>query len=151
MADILHLIIIRAPRERAYQALNSAAEVRNWWTRDADPDSKVGGQGEFRFAGGARVTKVRVDKLEPPGRVAWKVLAAPIPSWLDTTINFELRADSDGTTLSFAHRGFKEADDMFAYSATAWGCFLISLKEYLETGQGTPHPDDALSRVAKPN
>jgi uncharacterized protein YndB with AHSA1/START domain len=146
MADILHFIKIRAPREKVYQALTTADGIRHWWTRDADLDSKVGGAGEFRFYEGARITKVRIEKLEPSVRVVWKALSAPIPTWPDTKIEFELSAEDDGTTLHFAHRGIKQADDMFAMSTTAWGYFLVSLKEYLETGKGTPHPDDVFSR-----
>ncbi|MGH7745669.1 MAG: SRPBCC family protein [Gammaproteobacteria bacterium] len=150
MADILHLIKIRAPRERVYQALATVEGVRAWWTRDADLDAKVGGSGEFRFAGGKRITKVRIEELKPPSRVVWKAISAPIATWADSSINFDLQADDDGTTLRFAQRGIQQADDQFAMSTTAWGSFLLSLKEYLETGRGTPHPDDPLSRAAKP-
>ncbi|MGH8282574.1 MAG: SRPBCC family protein [Gammaproteobacteria bacterium] len=145
MSDILHLIKIRAPRERVYQALVTAEGVRGWWTRDADLDAKVGGTGEFRFAEGTRITKVRIEELKPSARVVWKVLSAPMPTWADTTISFDLSTD-DGTLLHFAHRGIKQADDLFAYSTTAWGYFLVSLKQYLETGEGTPHPEDVFSR-----
>lgn len=150
MADILHLIKINAPRDKAYQAISTVDGIRHWWTRDTDLDAKVGGSGEFRFAGGKRITKVRIEELQAPSRVVWKALSAPIPSWTDTSIVFELRAEDDGgTLLHFAHRGFRDADDLFAFSVTAWGSFMISLKQYLETGKGTPHPDDPLSRVNK--
>ncbi len=148
MADILHLIKIHAPREKVYQTIATAEGIRNWWTRDADLDAKVGGSGEFRFAAGKRITKVRIEELKPSSRVVWETLSAPIPTWAGTRIKFELRADDAGTLLAFAHCSFPQADDMFAYSVTAWGSFLISLKLYLETGQGTPHPDDPLSRPA---
>ncbi|HET7922900.1 MAG TPA: SRPBCC domain-containing protein [Gammaproteobacteria bacterium] len=148
MADILHLIKIRAPREKVYQALTTAEGVRNWWTRDTDLDSKVGGKGEFRFAKGTRVTTVSIEELKPASRVVWKAISAPIPTWADTRIEFELHAEGDATLLAFAHRGFPEADDMFAYSNTAWAQFILSLHEYLETGKGTPHPDDPISRPA---
>jgi uncharacterized protein YndB with AHSA1/START domain len=45
----MHLINIQAPAERVYPALKTAESIRNWWSRDADLDSKVGGTGEFRF------------------------------------------------------------------------------------------------------
>lgn len=151
MADILHLIKINAPRNKAYQAISTVEGIRNWWTRDADLDAKIGGSGEFRFADSQRITKVRVEELQPSSCVVWKTLSAPIPTWAGTTIRFELRAEDDGgTLLHFAHRGFKDTDDLFAYSATAWGYFMVSLKRYLETGKGTPHPEDVFSRVAKP-
>ena len=150
MADILHLIRINAPREKVYEAIATADGVRNWWTRDTDLEPKVGGAGEFRFHGGQRITRVKIEELKPPARVVWKTLSAPIPTWADSVISLDLQADGGGTVLRFAQRGIRQADDQFAMSTTAWGSFLLSLKEYLETGKGTPHPDDPLSRTAKP-
>jgi hypothetical protein len=45
------------------------------------------------------------------------------------------------TVLAFAHRGFKCADDGFAGATTRWSFYLVSLKQYLESGRGTPNPD----------
>lgn len=150
MTDILHLLSIHAPREAVYEAIATVAGIRNWFSRDADLETRVGGSGEIRFAEGRRITRIEIGALEPPARVAWKVLSAPMPTWPDTTVEFEMQADDAGTTLHFAQRGFAQADDFFAMSATAWGCFLVSLKQYVETGQGTPHPDDPLSRTPDP-
>lgn len=147
MADILHLLKIDSPPEAVYRAIATAEGVRSWFSRDADLDSKVGGRGEIRFADGKRITRIGIEELAPPARVIWDVLSAPMPTWPGTRIEFQLRAEEAGTMLHFAHRGFEQADDFFAMSATAWGCFLISLKQYLESGRGTPHPDDALSRA----
>lgn len=47
------------------------------------------------------------------------------------------------TVLAFAHRGFKQADDKYASANTRWGFYLLSLKRYLETGKGSPNPDDS--------
>lgn len=150
MADIQHLLQIHAPRERAYEAIATADGIRAWFSRDADLDSKVGGSGKIRFAGRTRIIKLEVDKLEPPARIVWKVLSAAMPTWANTSVEFTLSVDDGGTMLHFAQRGFQHADDFFAMSATAWASFLFSLKQYVETGQGTPHPDDILSRTPSP-
>jgi len=42
MPDIMHLIKIRVSPERVYEALTTAEGIRNWWTRDAVLDSKIG-------------------------------------------------------------------------------------------------------------
>jgi hypothetical protein len=54
---------------------------------------------------------------------------------------FDLKPDGNDTTLLFAHRSFKNADDEYASATTRWGYYLLSLKRYLETGKGTPNPD----------
>ena len=79
MPDIHHLIRIRAPRERVYAALTTVEGIHNWWTRDADLDTHVGGIGEFRFYDGEGITKVRIDALQPQEQVAWTTLSSNAP------------------------------------------------------------------------
>lgn len=146
MNDILHLLKINAPHSAVYTAIATPEGIRNWFSRDADMDPRVGGSGEIRFANGQRVIRMEIAALKPDERVVWNVLSAAMPNWSDTTVEFELTVEGGGTMLHFAQRGFAGTDDFFAMSATAWAGFLISLKLYLETGNGTPHPDDPLSR-----
>jgi hypothetical protein len=42
----------------------------------------------------------------------------------------------------FAHRDFKASGENIASATTRWGFYLLSLKRYLETGKGTPNPED---------
>jgi uncharacterized protein YndB with AHSA1/START domain len=148
--DIMHLIRIRTSSERVYQALTTAEGIRNWWTRDADLDARIGGAGEFRFYDGKGVTKVRVDDLEPPNRVRWKTLSANAPGgWDGTTITFALRREGADTVVSFAHSGFEHANEGYALVTTGWAYYLVSLQQYLETGRGTPHPDVDFARMIR--
>jgi hypothetical protein len=49
--------------------------------------------------------------------------------------------------LSFAHRGFAQADEGYARVTTGWGYYLVSLQLYLETGKGDGEPWPALGEV----
>jgi uncharacterized protein YndB with AHSA1/START domain len=147
MQDICHLVKIRVAPGQVYEAITTQDGVRGWWTRDTVLDSKLGGTAEFGFFNHRSVTKVRVDELTEPSHVGWKVLAGP-PGWEGTTISFDLRADGNDTVLSFAQRGFKQADEPYAITTTTWGRYLGSLTQYLETGRGTPHPDNDFVRQA---
>ena len=148
MPDILHLLKIRVPPPRVYEALTSPAGIRAWWTRDADLDAQVGGVGEFRFSSQAAVvTQVRIAELVPPARVAWEVTASFRPEWIGTRLTFDLRPEGSDTTLAFAHRGFAAADDIYAMTTTGWAYYLVSLQQYLERGTGAPSPDIDFSRI----
>lgn len=150
MPDIMHLVTIHGSPERVYQALATAEGIRNWWTRDADLESKIGGTGEFRFYEGKAVTTVSVEALEVPVRVGWKTISSDAPGgWDGTTITFDLRAEGSDTVLSFAHRGFAQADEGYARVTTGWAYYLVSLQQYLETGRGAPHPDIDFARVIR--
>ncbi len=139
MQDIMFLIKIHAPADRVYDAITRADGLRQWWTRDAAIEPKVGGAGEFGFYGKRFVAKVRVEELTPVTRVRWKVTNA---AWRADEIAFDLKADGNDTTLLFAHRGFPRADEGYASTTMRWGFYLLSLKRYLESGKGTPNPDD---------
>ena len=141
MSDIMHLIGISAPVERVYRALTTAEGVRNWWTRDVALSSDPGGTGVFGFNGHRFVITVKVDDLTPPARVRWRAISGS-PGWEGTTMSFDLRTEGGETILLFAHRGFERADEGYASATTRWGAYLISLKQYLESGRGAPNPDD---------
>jgi uncharacterized protein YndB with AHSA1/START domain len=79
MPDSMHCIRIHASAERVYHALTTTEGIRNWWTRDAQLDSRIGGIGEFRFYQGEGTTTVRVDQLEPTARVSWTTISANAP------------------------------------------------------------------------
>ncbi len=149
MPDIMHLIKIAASPERVYQALVTAEGIRNWWTRDADLDARVGGKGVFRFYEGKGITTVSVDELEPSTRVVWKVTSSHHPEWEATTITFDLRPEGSDTMLAFAQRGFAQAGECYALCTTGWGYYLVSLQQYLQTGKGAPSPDIDFSRVIR--
>ncbi len=149
MPDIMHLVRIDAPPERVYQALTSAEGIRNWWTRDADLDNRIGGIGEFRFTynGDTLATKAEVTELVPFERVSWKTVSSFRPEWAGTAIEYRLRADANGTVVLFAHRGFPQADENYAVCTTGWGYYLMSLQHYLQTGRGAPSPEVDFARV----
>ena len=139
MADIVDGVKIAAAPERVYRALTTAEGVRAWWTRDADLESEVGGTGEFRFSGHELTTRVRIEALEAPARVVWRVAASQHPEWVGTTIAFDLRPAGSGTALAFAQRGYAEAGECHALCTGGWTHYLASLKAYVETGRGEPH------------
>jgi uncharacterized protein YndB with AHSA1/START domain len=140
--EIMHLIKIRAAQDKVYQAVSTAEGIRDWWTRDAALDPKVGGNGEFGFYGQRMVIKVKIAELTPPRHVAWDSVSSTGGGFDGTTISFDLKSEDGVTSVLFAHRGFKAAGEQVASATTRWGFYLLSLKRYLETGKGSPNPED---------
>jgi uncharacterized protein YndB with AHSA1/START domain len=138
----MHLIKIRAAQDTVYQAVSTAEGIRNWWTRDAALDAKVGGTGEFGFYDHRMFINVQVAELTPPGHAAWDVVASKGAVFDGTTISFDMKSEEGITSLLFAHRGFRADGNNIASATTRWGFYLLSLKRYLETGKGSPNPDD---------
>ena len=139
MHTVMHLVKIHAAPAAVYQAITTSRGIRQWWTRDATIAQEVGGAGEFGFNGKRLVAKVSIEALDPAVGTRWKVVNA---AWPGDDIEFKLKADGNDTVLLFAHRGFPNADEAFASATTRWGLYLLSLKRCLQTGEGTPNPDD---------
>ncbi|HMJ47961.1 MAG TPA: hypothetical protein VK498_11570 [Ferruginibacter sp.] len=48
----------------------------------------------------------------------------------------------DYTIVLFGHRNWKEEVKFMADCSMKWGIFLLSLKEFVETGKGRLSPND---------
>lgn len=142
MPEILHLIKIRAPRDAVYRALSTEEGIRNWWTRDAVLAPDVGGGGAFGFYERGMVIKLKIADRRPPSRMAWDVVSSTGGAFDGTAITFDVKSDEEIASVLFAHRGFKDVPGNIASATTRWGFYLLSLKHYLETGKGSPNPED---------
>ncbi|HEX8305028.1 MAG TPA: SRPBCC domain-containing protein [Jatrophihabitans sp.] len=138
MADILHRVGITATPESVYEALTTVDGLAAWWTTDTSGDSD--GTLKFRF-GEVGGFDMKVLDLQPGKRVLWEVLDGPA-EWVGTTVSFDLAQDGDWTIVLFAHAGWREPVEFMSHCSTKWATFLMSLKAFVETGTGAPHPHD---------
>jgi hypothetical protein len=95
---------------------------------------------EFRFGGGG--PDFEVAELIPNQSVRWWHSGRIPKAWIKTEILFQLQPDKEQTFVRFTHSNWKENSDFLAHCSSKWGIFLLSLKAYLETGQGRPYPND---------
>jgi uncharacterized protein YndB with AHSA1/START domain len=145
MADILHRIGIKAPVAKVYKALTTLEGLARWWTEDVSGDGKIGGKIEFRFR-----TKtgellgeafMEVQELGENKEVRWRCIAEPA-EWVGTEITFQLSEQDGQTIVLFGHRNWREAVESTYHCSMKWATFLLSLREYVETGTGKPSPND---------
>ena len=144
MVDILHRVGIKAPLDAVYKALATREGLAAWWTDNTQGESKVGGLLKFVFsAGGAEIGgfEMKVLALHRSELVLWQVVGGPA-EWIGTKISFELKQDGDYTIVLFKHQGWQEAVEFMHHCSTKWAIFLMSLKSLLETGTGSPNPND---------
>ena len=142
MLDILHRTGVQGVSpDQVYGALTTCAGLAGWWTAKTSGESaSIGGVIEFRFGPGGIDTEVV--ELEPNRRVVWRVVAGP-EEWIDTLISFDLSQNDDGwSIILFKHAGWPEVSDFMHHCSTKWAMFLLSLKSMLETGKGTPWPNE---------
>ena len=144
MVDILHRVGIKSSVDQVYKALTTREGLAAWWAVDTQGDSKVGGVIKFRFsAAGVEIGgfDMKVLELHPAKRVLWQVVEGP-QEWVGTTVSFELKQSGEHAIVLFRHQGWKEPVEFMHHCSTKWAIYLMSLKSLVETGKGSPSPND---------
>ena len=136
MPSIKHYLLIKVLPEKVYTALSKTEGLCGWWTVEAKGDESVGGTAEFIF-GERYYNKMKITNLLNNKKVEWKCLEGD-KEWIGTTFLFDLEEKDGSTILRFSHNNWKEETDFFASCNYNWGYYLKSLKQYCETGEGTP-------------
>lgn len=145
MFDILHRVGIKASPHDVYGALSESELLSRWWTNDTKGTSEIGNKIRFTF-GDRGFFDMKVLELDPDKRIVWEVADGP-QEWIGTNIIWELKPYNDGTTIRFKHQGWQKPVEFMHHCSTKWAMFLMSLKAMLETGKGTPFPDDVMISV----
>jgi hypothetical protein len=57
-------------------------------------------------------------------------------------VSFDLNEADGESKILFAQRGWREEVEFMHYCSTKWAVYLVGLKALLETGCGTPYPND---------
>lgn len=138
MYSILHKIVIETSPEKLIEALTTEQDLSSWWTNA----ERKGDECAFFFGQHAEhkvVMKTLTSDLD--NEVRWQCIEGP---WIEKgEFVFSVTEDDRGACLDFAHHGWPETDDFYKHCNSKWGFFLaVSLKGYLETGNGSPHPND---------
>lgn len=143
--SIVHRVGIKAPLLKVYEALSTIEGIAGWWTVHTSGKSKIGEIIKVRFLSldekEIGSMQMEVKTLEPGQQVHWKLKSGP-QEWIDTDVIFDLHQEEDYTIVLFAHRNWKEEIEFTAHCSMKWGIFMLSLKEFVETGKGKPSPND---------
>jgi uncharacterized protein YndB with AHSA1/START domain len=145
MVDIIHRIGISASPEKVYKALSTIQGLAHWWTQNVEGNGQIGGEISFTFLEKDGEIKgkmvMEVILLAPLSEVQWRCKEGP-DEWIGTEITFQLSQADNQTIIIFGHRNWSKAVEFTAHCSMKWAVFLLSLREYVETGKGRPSPYD---------
>jgi hypothetical protein len=136
----------------AYSALTIGIE--NWWTKPDSPINEIGDCAKFTFPPSQSYWVFQATKLIPNSRVELECIEAfhlhegqpkeIETEWLATKVVFEIEPKESSTLIHFEHIGLNSELLCFDICEAGWNYFFLnSLKEYLETGKGSPHREKA--------
>ncbi len=146
-ADAFHMDLpMHAPASVVYAALTEARGLRGWWTKTCDIGVGVGALCTVRFDATRKV--LRIEALQPDALVRWRCIEAHLQcpgltrgdEWEGTAISFTLEPQSPASTmLRFAHVGLVPELECHGICTEGWRRFLGSLRQFVETGKGSPY------------
>ena len=142
MPDIRHRVVVSGALDQVYSAIATKDGLSDWWTRDGvRGESKEGSAIEFYFGQPEPAAVMEVTRLDPNGQVSWSCVGGA-DEWVGTKLSFTLTPKDDDTVVLFTHADWRDPSDFMAHCSARWAYFLLSLKSLVETGKGTPSPED---------
>ena len=142
MPDIRHRVVISAPLGSVYEAVAKTDGISEWWTRDGvRGESSEGSKLRFFFGQPEPAAVMEVNRLDPDGHVHWHCVEGA-DEWVGTKLAFDLTQSGDETVVLFTHADWRDPSEFMAHCSARWAYFILSLKSLVETGKGTPFPDD---------
>lgn len=138
MQRIIHNFPIHSNPESVYKAISTIEGLNGWWSDTIGGSTAVNEVIDFKFIEVFN-PQMKVLASEPGKEVKWECIDGHEP-WLGNIITFLITAQADGSQLHFTHEYTSPiAEEDYGYYNFNWGYYLNSLKDYCETGEGSPH------------
>jgi uncharacterized protein YndB with AHSA1/START domain len=132
-------VTVDAPTDAVFRALTEPEALEHWLATKVESDARTGGRFRYDFEfddpSQNNVQEGEYLAVEDARRVAlpWRFPFSP----KQTTVEYALRPENDGTRVEFTHAGFEEGEPWeTAYErfTDGWQMFIEGLKGYVETG-----------------
>ncbi len=140
MPKVKHRVGIVGDINKIYRALYEPEGLNGWWATTTDGVPKKGQVLDLHFRDVVTLS-FRVDELAENSCVRFHCISGPGP-WQDCDLTFSLKQDSDQVWVDVVHENKNASGDDFLYFSTKWVCYLLSLRDLIETGKGRPYPND---------
>ena len=124
-----------------FEAISRPEELQKWWATSANGIPETGETLELYF-GGLTTLKFRYSEVTPSKKLILTCYEGFGP-WLDTVLTFEIQEKDEQVFLTHVHSNIKPDDiESLTYFSSKWTIYLLSLKNLLENGAGTPYPKE---------
>jgi uncharacterized protein YndB with AHSA1/START domain len=138
MAKIKLLIAIKAPAEKVFPLVSTAAGLAQWWASDVTESGDEVTLWFFKRSSSYRLQRTRAVAPSqagasvgaPSGGAEW--LCQNGQEWQGTRIVFDLAENKGLTLVRFTHADWKSETDYFTSCTTTWGELMFRLKAAAE-------------------
>lgn len=133
--DFARRLVVRAPRERVFDALSSLSSIRGWWLPDVSGSTVIGSEFTLKHYASEQQIRLRVEEASRPSLVQWLCRErTDFLEWFNTRLTFELINEASWTELRFQHKGLRDDQICYEPCASEWDLYLSRLVSFIETG-----------------
>ena len=140
MARVKHQIGVVGDITTIYRTMHEPEGLDGWWATISDGTSKTGEILNLHFSD-VLTLSFKIVALRENSFIHLHCISGPGP-WQDCDLTFSFTQDNDQVWVSLVHENAAASDDNFLYFNTKWPCYLLSLRDLIETGRGRPYPQD---------
>lgn len=136
--DYQNTVLVHAGPDAVFDALTSVSGLSAWWS-PVSGSGEAGGELSF-VMNAPEPCVMRVDVAVRPALVAWTCISCDfLPDWVGTRPTYTIIPLDDGTTeVRFRHIGLTPELECIDMCTSGWNHFIPSLRDYVETGTGSP-------------
>ena len=136
-----HFIGAKTSKEAMFNAISTPEGLAKWWASSAQGMAVEGGTIRLNFDNLATL-KFRYDEIIYNQKLVLTCFES-FKAWDKTQLVFKIEEKDSQVFLTHIHQNISENDiESYTYFSTKWTVYLLSLKQYLETGKGTPYPSE---------
>lgn len=140
MAKVRHRIGVAGSINLIYRAMHEPSGLAGWWASTADGTPEVGHVVNLHFEA-LTTLSFRVADLAENSRICLRCVSGPGP-WQNSQLEFILEQDEKQVHVELTHENKSATDDDFVYFSTKWPIYLLSMRDLIEAGKGTPYPNE---------
>ncbi len=140
MVRVRHRVGVCSTAPQVFRALTQPERLAGWWPTQARGSARSGGRLELVFGGVVTLT-FEVRATEPNRRLQLVCHDGPGP-WSGSRLSFSLEESEGQVFVTLIHESTDATEEDFLYFNTKWPLYLLSLRDYLESGKGRPSPRD---------
>lgn len=139
-------IDIESSIDAVYEALTTEGGITGWWTKQCRMQPVEGGRIELAF--GDDTMAMEILDLSPGSHVRWRCIEqnstcnptlTKKDEWVGTALVFRLtELEAGKVRLHFVNDGLTRDFECYEYCVEGWTHFLGSLRDYCQTGSGSP-------------
>ncbi|HSZ72662.1 MAG TPA: SRPBCC domain-containing protein [Cytophagaceae bacterium] len=131
------------------EAFTAIENFRGWWSEEIEGPTDRLNETFFYHYKDIHLCRMKLIEAVPGKRLVYLVTENAFnfikdqSEWVNTKLVFDISTENGSTKVKFTHEGLVPEYECYQVCNDAWtGYINNSLKNYIETGKGTPNPKD---------